>query len=591
MEKWIILISSILLLAFLCWKETRRKNKARLVLRIAASVGAVAALYFIAMPITFQRNLDPSKENTAVLLTSGYESDSLSSLKNIPVYSADISITSKNNKVKPIPDLEYFSRSQADINKIHILGSGLDQHELQAFKNHQLIFHPTEVSGFTSVDWNSTIRSGEKLRVQGSFNSGSNKSVKILLRGLSTTLDSLELGAKQTTFDLSTFPKLLDKAVYSLIALSGKDTLASEKIPLIIEKKTPLKILLLSSSPGFESKFLKTWLFEENYALAVRTTISKNKYSTEFLNTERMNLNRVGPGILESFDIVIGDVSALSDLSYAESSAIQNQVGKGMGLLILADGSGGAGFYRQAFNIRQNRAIDSKTLTLNWNGQTAKKTSLPSGPAMEIVSRPGEQALVRDNKNNLLVSSKLYGAGRILASTVPDTYTWMLSNNSADYSSFWSHILEKAARKTETTENWAVLDQFPVINAPARLSMESSATEVPAAAAAGIPLHFAQDVSQPFRWTANYWPSESGWQSIRSGDKDFWWYVYDQTDWSSARAGQKVERTARFVSENGRSVKQAADAVRTYTYRVPALWLYVLFLVCCSFLWAERKFA
>ncbi len=588
MDKWIVVISSLLVLAFICWKETQRKNKVHLNLRLIASVTAVLALYFIAQPVSFQRQLDPAKENTAVLLTEGFEKDSLAGLKNIPVYTADRSVVKKNKNVKFIPDLEYFSRSEADINKIHIVGNGLDQHEIEAFRNQQLIFHPSPVYGFSSVHWNSTVRSGEKLTVQGSFKSESNKVVKILLRGLSTTLDSVELRGNQT-FELNTTPKLLDKAIYSLIAIAERDTLANEKIPVIIEAKTPLKIIMLSSSPDFESKFLKNWLYSEQYSLAIRTNISKDKFSTEFLNTERVNLNRVSPALLENFDILIGDIAELSRLGAVESAAIQNQVNKGMGLVIRADSIGGTGFYRRAFNIRQNRAINQKSLTLDWDGQTAKKISPPTGWAMEIVPGSGEQALVRDNKKHVLVSSQLYGAGRMIVSTVADTYTWMLSNNSAEYASYWSHILEKAARKTELAESWTILNTFPVANSPSLVRLESTTKTIPSASAGNTPLHFEQDAHQLFRWTADYWPSGAGWQTIGSGNNESFWYVFDEKDWGSPRAAQKIKSTAKFISRRNTIFQHAESTVRSYTYTVPAMYFFILFLVACGYLWIEAK--
>lgn len=393
------------------------------------------------------------------------------------------------------------------------------------------------------------------------------------------------------SFGLSTSPKLLGKSIYSLIALSGKDTLASEKIPVIIEEKKPLRILMLSSSPDFESKFLKNWLYAEQYALAIRTTISKGKFSSEFLNTERANLNRVSPALLESFDILIGDITALSELGAAENSAILTQLSKGMGILIIADQPGGGGFFRRAFNVRQNRAIDQKNLSLNWNGQTSKKASAPSDTALEIVSRPGEQALVRDNKNHILVSSKLYGSGRMIISTLTDTYTWMLGNNQAEYSSYWSHILEKAARKTEVKESWAISDQFPVINSPVLLSLESPANDLPEALVSDIPLSFTQDPVQSYRWTARFWPAESGWQAIRSANGESWWYVFDENDWLSARGAERIKNTARFASESKTIGPKAAGVVRTYNYTVPAIWFYLLFLMGCGYLWLERKLA
>jgi hypothetical protein len=68
-----------------------------------------------------------------------------------------------------------------------------------------------------------------------------------------------------------------------------------KKIPVFVESQATLKVLILSSSPDFENKFLKNWLFENQYVCAVRSAISKNKFSTEFLNSTKINLDQITP--------------------------------------------------------------------------------------------------------------------------------------------------------------------------------------------------------------------------------------------------------------------------------------------------------
>jgi hypothetical protein len=41
---------------------------------------------------------------------------------------------------------------------------------------------------------------------------------------------------------------------------------------------------MLSASPDFESKFLKNWLSENGYAVALRSAISKDKFNSEYIN-------------------------------------------------------------------------------------------------------------------------------------------------------------------------------------------------------------------------------------------------------------------------------------------------------------------
>jgi hypothetical protein len=71
MENSYIIISTLVLLGFLLLKEIRRKNKANLILRIAASCLAAISLIFIAIPLLIRRK-QTRGENTAVLITNGF---------------------------------------------------------------------------------------------------------------------------------------------------------------------------------------------------------------------------------------------------------------------------------------------------------------------------------------------------------------------------------------------------------------------------------------------------------------------------------------------------------------------------------------
>lgn len=593
MQPIYIIIPSVILLAFLFWKEAVRKNKRHLVLRLSASALAVISLIFIAIPVTFQQKLDPANENTAVLLTDGFDKDSLARLKNIPVFTNDLSVADKYRSAKYIPDLAGFVYKNKSFTRFHILGYGLQQWELVAIQKYKLIFHPSAIpEGFVSVQWPGKLRSGETLRIQGTFNNTSFKTVKLVLKGLGTSLDSINLAAKKTVpFELSTIPNHLDKAVYSLITLSGKDTISEEKIPLLVEEPMPLRILILSSSPDFENKFLKNWLFEKKYALAVRTAISRDKFNTEFLNIRKSNLNRISLSLLENFDLLIGDMTELSRLNQAETRAVQNQVGAGMGLIIKAEGeTGSSGFFRKIFRTREIIRGDQKSISLNWEGHTAKKTRLPSPMNVEIVPQPGNQVLVRDMSGKVLVNSKLYGKGRIVLNTVSDTYTWMLANNLKDFSLYWSYILEKAARKTELTESWIFRNAYPAVNQEIALQLEVLTDTIPDVLSEGSTLKFSRDPVLDFQWNASYWPVKSGWHMLKHRSRDpNWWYVYDKTDWKSIHAGMKIKNTKKFIEQAASDTIGAKTLSRFYTGKLPPIYFFILFIICCTYLWLEEK--
>ena len=64
-----IVVACLLLAAFLVWKEIRRANKARLILRIIASVLATASLALLAIPVYF-KTTEIYETNVSVLLTN-----------------------------------------------------------------------------------------------------------------------------------------------------------------------------------------------------------------------------------------------------------------------------------------------------------------------------------------------------------------------------------------------------------------------------------------------------------------------------------------------------------------------------------------
>ncbi|MDO8992560.1 MAG: hypothetical protein Q7U83_05825, partial [Daejeonella sp.] len=336
MENSYIIISTLVLLGFLILKEIRRKNKANLIFRVAASCLAVIALIFIAIPITYQKKAEPKDENTIVLITEGFQKDSLNKFKNTPVFTTNPAVAKGNKSVKLIPDLAGFLAMNQQFSKFHVLGYGLEAQELEMILDKNLLFHPSPLpSGLQSVHWNNTIKSGEQLVLSGNYLNTDSKPVKLILKGLGTNLDSVSIPAsKSDNFQLKTIPKHLDKAIYALISIAEKDTILNEKVPVFVQVQDPLKILILSSSPDFENKFLKNWLFENQYSTAVRSAISKNIFSTEFLNSTRINLDHITPSVLENFDVLISDPDELSALSWAENQAVQNQLNNGMGLIM-----------------------------------------------------------------------------------------------------------------------------------------------------------------------------------------------------------------------------------------------------------------
>jgi hypothetical protein len=592
MDKIYSIIFLALLLSFLIFKEIGRKNKSNLIFRLSASILAIVSLLFILFPLKYDRKVSLSNSTIAILLTDGYSKDSLEKYKGASLFSTDLAITKKDNKVQYIHNIAYFLTSKPDYQTLHIFGYGLESDELKSLKNKNLIFHPTALkNGVSSISWPEKIRSGEQLLVQGKYNNTSRPEVKLILQGLGTNLDSVTI-RKDTwnNFELKCIPKHLDKAVYSLIALADKDTLSREKLPVIVKERESMRILILASAPDFENKFLKNWLAQQGYSLSVRTSISTAKYNTEFLNSRKNDLNRINTTLLNDFDILIGDMSELSRLSKLENQAVQNQVNQGMGLIIKADASeSGNGFYRKAFPIRENKQAIPKTIKLTWEGHSALKAILQGSSSIEILAQAGTQSLVKNERGNILTNSKLFGQGKILMTVITDSYTWMLGNQEEDYSSLWSYILQKAARKKENTESLAV-HFLPVINKDTGIEIQTETGNISRFQIKGKRIALKQHSLMSFQETGSFWAAESGWQSFQFENTDSnWFYVFDEKAWTVVKASEKLKNTQNFIEQSAEKITTGNEAVQVYEDTIHPIWFYILFILCCTYLWLEVK--
>ncbi len=120
---YIVIGLSFLLLVFLLFKEIKRQNKARLSLRIVASLFAVICLACIALPVRYHKVKTIDAANEAILLTDGFDRDSLehflrSKEKVLPVFTLDEKMVSaKKYKASLVTDQDFFTE---DINKVHV---------------------------------------------------------------------------------------------------------------------------------------------------------------------------------------------------------------------------------------------------------------------------------------------------------------------------------------------------------------------------------------------------------------------------------------------------------------------------------------
>ena len=587
--------TSVLIICFIAtvvaaWIEFRRENRARLGWRVAATIAAVGALACIALPISYHKNNLSDGNTEAILLTENYNTDSLSNYKW--VFTTEPAIKKHYPKAILLTSVGDVNNFRPEIKQLRIEGYGLQASALRQINAIALTYHSQAApAGIQTINWQQRLKTGEHLVVEGKYSDTTAKPVSLILKGLNTTADSVTISANKTsTFELSTTPKATGHYTYLLLAMIGKDTIEKENIPLMVDAAKPLSVLMLSASPDFESRFLKNWLSQNGFAVASRSVITKNKISQDFANMDKMPLDHLSSSVFQKFDVVIGDLSALKELPATESEAIKQQVEQdGLGVIIRADSVDKSNSWLQSsfrLNVLSTKTATSVPLFLA-NGRD-KSAPLNVDPVY-INDNENQQNLVNDPQKHILASSDLLGRGKLVFTTLHNTYTWVLSGSNKDYTALWSLLINKAARKSAPTENWVTTGNIASVGQPTTLQYNG------ATAPANVKINntavaVKQSPTVPYQWTVTYWPETEGWHQISTANSaPAWWYVYGDSSWTAIHNLEKINDTKNYISSATKSATVTKQIQQSLTTEVPKMYFYLLLLACCTFLWVERK--
>jgi hypothetical protein len=598
---YIIILSSLLGLVFLIWKETVRVNKLRLTGRLLASVIAVAGVAFMALPWTVKvAGKTATSRRQAILLTDGYRPDSVKlflkhAANDVILYTSDKSLL-KNDLpgiIRFLPGAAFFADSLKNYDALHVFGYGFTKQEAEQLRGLPIVFHPSVMPpGVQSVYWPRHLESGQALVIQGNFYNNGSAPVTLFLNGLHTNLDSTIITPGDCQrFQLTTVPKNNGRSVYSLVAMLGRDTLETEAIPFEADFIKSIKVLMLAASPGFENKFLKNWLFKNSYPIVSRTTISRNKYEKEYLNGNEIKFNSITNSLLNKFDIIISDADELAALSAPELAAIRTHIEQGaLGLIVKADSfSTPRAFYSKPFPLYYGGGDSSKQVFLHWQSPVLVSQKLANNNAGLIKKQPGTQPLIFDQASGIYASASLIGFGRLVATTLNNTFSWQLAGYDTAYHSLWTMLIEKAAPANQRTESLSIEPYLPRVNEPVLLTLQAGAATAPQITLAESNVYFEQNVHIPTEWQGKFWPVRTGWQSV-TGMMDNSFYVFKASDWKIMQSLQKYYDTKNYSGHNFTLKKSRAINEAGARVPLPKIYFFLSILVSCGYLWWEKKY-
>nr|WP_262914516.1 hypothetical protein [Pontibacter vulgaris] len=581
------------------WLAWRRPNRQRLAWRLVASAVAVISLMLLVFPPTYQQSINPA---TAILLTDGYNSDTLNTLlqKLQPkpqVYTYQT--TAKN--AEPVTDLYTFRQRQPQVQAVHVLGYGLDEQDLNALDSLNLIAHQSALpAGVNAVTWPASVKLGEAVTVAGKFNSKSGRQTKLYLQAAGKAQDSVTIkAAGNHTFSLNYIPRQEGRFVYTLFTKSEDRSDTVGQVPVQVQAPQKLAVLLLSASPLFEFKFLKNHLGQLQHKVALRSTVSKGISQNEWINMPQTDLGRITPKLLQQFDIVITEAQALQEFNSSEKAALQRAVNdNGLGVLTIASEqpSDRTTAFFTSFPSKRLSQQETRNARATWANQTTTVPALP----YTLTGTETVTGLIGEQGNYLLAASKKAGWGTVALTVIPQTFSWQLEGKQSTYATYWAHLLSAVAKKEEQEKFWQLAKpQAPQVHKPVMLSLTDytleTQQEAPEATirsindTTSVNIALAQTVHQPEVFNGIFWPKQTGWHVVESEDvKPFYFFVQDVKAWPHQAILARQQATQQFVQQQ--SIKPTTMASTAYTNEpVPIIWFFILFVLSSGFLWLEEK--
>ncbi|TVT41178.1 hypothetical protein FNT36_06875 [Hymenobacter setariae] len=590
---YLLLSGCILLGVWLVVAAWRRPNPRRRLLRVLASALVPLGLWFSAYPPT---RAVPTTQSAAILLTEGYQPDSLRQLQRrlgmgTPVWSYGVPAPAGT---RPLGSLLSLAEQRPALRQLHVLGYGLPAADLGALGNVPLQAHGAPaIEGFRQAHWNPQLRLGQTLVVEGAV--APSKAVAwVSLRAVGTGRDSVRL-TKSGTFRLRYLPKVAGRQLPKLVLRQAGRVVATEPVPIEVTTTEQPPVLLLAAVPSFEFKFLKNNLAAQGRAVGLRSTVSKGLVQTEFLNQPAQALDHLTPALLNRYAVVVADAATLAALPPTESQALRaaTQAGR-LGLVVLADVAPlpTAAPARADFSIvaQPTTGPSANPQPVTWPGGPAGlRTTLPAHLRPMATLKP----LVSGPNAALVAASRRYGLGTMVVSVVPNTFRWALQGQETAYGAFWSQLLGAATPPPALAATWQLSNRWPRPHQPLTLRLSGAMpaptalpTVHPLAGGAAVQLALGQDTRLPEWSAAQFWPSAAGWHQVQGpGRTAYNFFVYDSAAWRGPELAERQQALARHLGD----FKAGSNAPGAVQEPWPTGWFFGLLLLAAGFLWLEEK--
>lgn len=603
LEAWqfyLVIGLGILMLLLAIWLIFQRKTKRRAWLRFPLYAAVILGLVIIGLQP--QEKLPPPTQKDAILLTKQPSPSIFQQLidslgASTTIYTLDSSLN-LSDKAEWIPNIDYLVAQNPTIHQLHLLGNGLPTHALGHLDRFNMVNHlNVPPSAFGEVYWNRQFRQGDTLFVEGTYYLEAEAKKQIQLKGAGRLIGQKSLKKGKNAFQFKTNIKESGRYAFDLELVEKQKVIQKESIPFTVYPLPKRNVLILLSQPSFESKFLKKWLAENDYGVAIRAQISKEKYRDEWINVERYPLSYVSKELLERFDVVMLDHQILLQLSEPEQghlkTAVQNNalaVWSWLDEDLLDKDQKQAFFHPFTY---PERSIEPKSKQqLYWKNQLSRP-SLPIS-ARSIKAGFNTEEMVKTASFHTQIAWKRAGLGKIANSLLGKTYLWQLQGESTAYAALWKYCLNELRSIYEEPNNWQIKENLPIAGQSLHFQYFSPQKKLqidgisPKQVWENIPLAYTTSSGI---YSGSIRLYEGGWHQLKAGNIRYDYYVYAADSWANKQIRQQVLTNQQALQKKHRTkLVEQSNQQKTRFRTIDLFWFYVLVVGGLFLLWAEAKF-
>ena len=410
-----------------------------------------------------------------------------------------------------LPDLATALRRFPAVTHVHVIGTGLAEHDREALGTRALSFalpSDTIATTITELDAPASVRAGAWWTVRGRVTNAAKHTIE--LRDPADRVIATTTPDEHGDFTLQAVSRANGPVLFSVRLLDGERVLQSIPLPIDARPTLTVRALLLAAAPSPELKFLRRWALDAGVDFASRIALSPGI-------AQRRGAPVVDAATLAQLDLLIVDERSWPQI--ASQEALRDAIGNGLGLLIRITGPVPDRVLRdwKALGIEPVFAAPKpRTVRLSGAGLPDKgNDDLHAWPV--ALHGDGHVALLRDSEGTPLAVWHVLGRGRIGAWWLSDSHRLATRGARETFATLWSNAVSTLARARG--ETLPVLPQRAVVGQRAVLCAPSGAMRV--IASDGTETTPLRD--PPQGECAAFWPTQAGWHRLEvdvAGDPD-----------------------------------------------------------------------